>query len=215
MSHLMKRWEDMSPWLVQFTDGKGEKTAYDKMMGILSSQCIEAQTKYRIARIHEYCTLSACLSEIPLHQIGRLATARESPFGIVFRKDFIQSVGGGPILYAYKGSPQLHAIKMLLERAKSDNANPFWQIAPFTDAPRIYAKSNYLFDWERESRVASKIDFSSEGVAFLVNPEDTHEAARAFFNDAEEENLSPNYQCPYSDPHWDLDRLKSELPDYF
>jgi hypothetical protein len=35
MSHLMKRWEDMSPWLVQFTDGKGEKTAYDTMMGIL------------------------------------------------------------------------------------------------------------------------------------------------------------------------------------
>jgi hypothetical protein len=46
-------------------------------------------------------------------------------------------------------------------------------------------------------------------------PEESHEAARSFFNDAETENLGPNYQCPYVDPLWDLGRLKSELPNYF
>ena len=213
MSHLKKNWEDMSPWLVHFTDGKCSKSAYDKMMGILSSQQIEAKTRYGFARKSIHCVPSACLSEIPLHQISRLAAERESPYGIVFTKDFIQSVGGGPILYAYKDSTQHKAVVQLREQAKSDASAPFWQIASFIDAPGIYGKSKYLFDWEREWRVANNIDFKSVDVAFLVIPEESHVVARSFFNDAEAENFGPNYQCPYVDPFWDLDRLKSELPD--
>ncbi len=215
MSHLKKSWEDMSPWLVHFTDGKGKQTAYDKMMGILSSRRIEAKTRYGFARKSKHCVPSACLSEIPLHQIGRLSAERESPYGIVFTKGFIQSVGGGPILYAYKDSPQHKAVLQLRKQAKSDSSDPFWQLAPFIDAPGVYGKSKYLFDWEREWRVANNIDFKPADVAFLVIPEESHEAARSFFNDAEAENLGPNYQCPYVDPLWDLGRLKTELPNYF
>lgn len=205
----------MSPWLVHFTDGKSSKTAYRQMMSILASRCIEAKNKYGFAHKNKNCVPSACLSEIPLHQIGRLAKERKSPYGIVFRKEFIQSLGGGPILYAYKDSPQHQAVKKLRDLAKSDSSSPFWQIAPFIDAPGVYGESKYLFDWEREWRVADDIDFTSNDVEFLILPEAKHEKARSFFKNVKRENLGPNYLCPYVDPYWDLDRLKTVLPKYF
>ena len=45
----------------------------------------------------------ACLSQIPLHQITRLAERRSS-YGLGFTKDFILERGGGPVWYVEQGS---------------------------------------------------------------------------------------------------------------
>ena len=41
--------------------------------------------------------------------------------------------------------------------------------------------------------------------------EDLHAAARGFFDDAERENVGPNYKCPFIDPYWGLEKIKSSL----
>ena len=48
--------------------------------------------------------------------------------------------------------PRHKAVLQLRKQAKSDSSDPFWQLAPFIDAPGVYGKSKYLFDWEREWR---------------------------------------------------------------
>jgi hypothetical protein len=140
MDFLKPNWQDVSPWLVHFSDGKGSKSAYDKMMGILSSRCIKAQARYGFVKKSEHCAQSACLSEIPLHQLGRLAEKRKSPYGIVFRRNFIQSIGGCPVLYAHKNTPSYAAVCALRDIAENDPQHPFWQLAPFVDAPGQYGR---------------------------------------------------------------------------
>lgn len=57
----------------------------------------------------------------------------------------------------------------------------------------------------------SAISISRRHPAFLIIPENLHGAARSFFDDAERENLGPNYKCPFIDPYWGLDKIKRIL----
>ena len=119
--------------------------------------------------------------------------------------------GGGPILYAYKGSPQADAMKMLTD-AGSDNPNhPAWKLAPFVDVPGKHGSASYFFEWEREWRVVGHLDFKPADVAFLILPAELHDAARQFFSDAEVENIGPNYPCPFIDPKWSKGEVAKAL----
>lgn len=92
---------------------------------------------------YEGSPLSVCFSEVPLHQLKRLADKR-GPYGIVFRKEFIVERGGGPILYAYQDTPHAMAMRTLIEGAVGKPSDPIWSVAPFVDQPGQYGRSSLL-----------------------------------------------------------------------
>lgn len=205
-------WRDMSDYVVHFAKDHAGRTAYDNMMGILSSGTIRAMNPFGIARTFAPDAASqkaACFSEIPLHQLDRLAEARSS-YGIVFRKDFVIHRGGNPILYAYQNRPVSQAIRSLMAMGAGDARHPVWRLTPFVDAPGTYGVSPYFFEWEREWRIIGDFRFEPENVAFLIIPEDLHEAAKSFFETVRDDNTGPAYDCPFIDPYWS--DLPADLP---
>lgn len=194
----------MSDYVVHFAKDYGGHTAYSNMMGILSSGTIRAMNPFGIARTTAPPTASqnvACFSEIPLHQLDRLADARSS-HGIVFRKDFVIQRGGNPILYAYRDRPVNQAVRSLMAMGAGDATHPIWRLTPFVDCPGAYGTSSYFYEWEREWRISGDFGFDPENVAFLIIPEDLHEAARSFFESVRDDNTGPVYECPFIDPYW-------------
>ena len=79
------------------------------------------------------------------------------------------------------------------------------------DAPGVYDRREYLFDWEREWRHIGSMSFEPEDVAFLLIPEELHSKARSFFEGAYRDNLGPAYLCPYVDPSWDRGKIMGAL----
>ncbi|KZD07347.1 abortive infection system antitoxin AbiGi family protein [Oceanibaculum pacificum] len=206
-------WTDMSNHLVHFTKDYGGRDAYRNMLGILSGGVIRARNAFGICRKtapDPQSQLATCLSEVPLHQLGRLS-AKRSEHGIVFRKDFVIGRGGNPILYAYKDRAVAKAIKKLAQQAGNDAENPIWRVTPFVDVPGSYGTSQYFFEWEREWRVVGDFAFTPDDVVFLIIPENLHAAARSFVDDARTENLGPAYDCPFIDAHWDLETIQPLL----
>ena len=86
-----------------------------------------------------------------------------------------------------------------------------WEVAPFVDLPGTYGKSKYLYEWERDWRHVDDLHFAETDPAFLIIPEDLHEAARDFFASAKLENVGPSYECPFVDPYWGEDRIEAAL----
>ncbi|OSI22309.1 hypothetical protein BST65_27200 [Bradyrhizobium canariense] len=64
---------------------------------------------------------------------------------------------------------------------------------------------------QREWWNVGDLNFIQEDAAFLIIPEESHGAARIFFDDAEREYIGPNYKCPFIDPYWDPQNLKTTL----
>jgi hypothetical protein len=208
----MPKWTDMSDYVVHFAK-PSSKSAYEVMMHILSSKRLRALSTFGFVRDKApdpTTQMAVCLSETPLHLLGRLSDHR-SEFGIVFRKDFILSKGGNPIWYAYKDQPVTAAFQQVVNGAENDPSAPIWKVTPFVDRPGAYGQKTYFYEHEREWRVVGDLSFDTSDVAFLVVPEDSHEAARSFFKAAHEDQVGPNYACPYIDAHWSLDKIEPLL----
>jgi hypothetical protein len=205
-------WADMSDFVSHFAKTTTERDAYSNIMSILSSRRIEARNPFGIGRSsappgarHDM----VCFSEVPLHELSRLAARRESQLGIVFRKDFVIANGGNPILYAYAAGGLTSPYEALMAQGAGDANHPIWSIVPFVDAAG--AGGSYFFEWEREWRKIGDLDFGVDDVAFLIIPEDSHEAARMFFDDAEREHTGPCYRCPFIDPYWTQAQIQAAL----
>lgn len=211
-----KNWEDMSDYLVHFSSGPDKTSAYKAMMGILHSRQIKAINPFGFAKKsapNKDTQKCVCLSETPLHLLERISEKR-GPYGIGFSKSFIAHRGGNPILYALQGSPLLNSFENLLIIAleKSDDfADEFWEIAPFIDKVISNKSIKYEFEWEREWRHRGNLSFKTNDVSFLIIPENNQEAARRFFQGTEGDNTGPNYQCPYIDIDWSLDKIRKAL----
>ncbi|MBR0684456.1 hypothetical protein JQ594_00890 [Bradyrhizobium manausense] len=203
-------WDDMSPFVVHFTKKSLNKSAYDNSLSILHQRRLEARERFGIGKNFSESPKTVCFSEVPLHQLKRLADKR-GPYGIVFWKEFIVERDGGPIMYAYQGTTHAEVLRSLVKKAKGDQSDPIWQVAPFVDQPGVYNTSSYFFEWEREWRHIGDLTFKPDDAAFLIIPAELHEAARHFFDNAEQENLGPNYKCPFIDPYWDIQKVKSVL----
>lgn len=203
-------WEDMSPFVVHFTKKSDTGSEYDNSISILANRRLEARNRFGIGKKHTESSPCVCFSEVPLHQLKRLADKR-GPYGIVFRKEFIVARDGGPILYAYQDTSHALALRMVIDGAVGKPDDPIWRVAPFVDQPGQYGNSSYFFEWEREWRHPGDLHFHEADPAFLIIPEDLHEAAREFFDNAEREQLGPNYKCPFVDPYWSLEKIKSLL----
>jgi hypothetical protein len=209
-------WTDMSNFVVHFARKYEGKSAYDNMLSILHSRTIQARNAFGIAKKQAPNVASqkaVCFSEVPLHELSRLAKVR-SDYGIVFRKDIIIHRHGNPILYAYKDYPATAAIRQLIKAAKKEPKNPIWKITPFIDAPGLYPNGKYFFEWEREWRKVGDLKFQTDDVEFLIIPEKLHKNAKGFFEWARHENLGPSYDCPFVDPNWKLKKIKPLLPKY-
>jgi hypothetical protein len=225
-------WRDLSDYLVHFTRDPGtphrglletltgtvrKATAYDAMMGILSSGVLRPGKEpfgcaRRIDEIKE-TQRSVCFSEIPLDLLGRLVE-RRSLHGIGFAKDFVREQGATPVWYVEKGSPVQAAIESLIAKATSSSVrldDPVWKLTPFIDHPGDYYGSPYRFEWEREWRHPGELSFAPEDVAFLFIPEDLHDAARRFFEDVAYDNRGPVYRCPFLDPRWPMESVRRAL----
>jgi hypothetical protein len=142
---------------------------------------------------------SVCFTEIPLQYSARIAR-RKSAFGLGFTKFFIRDRGGQPVWYVEKGSDQEMALNALI----ATSPHHLSQLAPFIDIRGNHNGKRYEFDWEREWRVNGDLRFNPQDVAFLMLPENYHDLARNFFEDARHEQTGPAYlHCPYIDPFWD------------
>ncbi len=203
-------WEDMSPFVVHFTKKSAKNSEYDNSISILASRSLQARNRFGMGKNYGESPPCVCFSEVPLHQLQRLAKKR-GPYGIVFRKEFIVARNGGPILYAYQDTSHAKALRTLIDGAVGKSDDPIWRVAPFVDEPGEHGKSPYFFEWEREWRHPGNLQFNEDDPAFLIIPEDLHEAARDFFDNAEREQLGPNYKCPFIDPYWGLEKIKSIL----
>lgn len=181
---------DMSKYLVHFS------SSYESMMNILSSGSIKPSGPFgELNKLPNYLVKTVCLSEKPFDSLSKLSTRRGSKFGLAFTKEFIISKGGNRVWYVEKKSPQYTSLQRM---ASSDNN--LLELAPFIEIVSNNQNERSDFDWEREWRVTGHISFLPEDVKYLFIPSDSHEQARTFFNDAQSENLGPNYQCLYIDP---------------
>lgn len=203
-------WTDMSPFVVHFAKQANSNSAYDNAISILSERRIEARSAFGAGRHLAPARTSVCFSEVPLHQLSRLADVRGS-HGIGFRKEFLVERGGGPILYAYKDSDHAKAMVSMVHAAEQNPNDPVWRLAPFVDLPGTYGKSKYLFEWEREWRLIGDLAFTENDPAFLIIPEALHEAASIFFESAEQDQTGPSYGCPFIDPYWDETKVAAAL----
>jgi hypothetical protein len=151
---------------------------------------------------------------LPIGLLERLVD-RRSQYGIAFRQAFLSDRGGARVWYVDKDTSTFVAFNALMAQMvqRIDPADPFWSLTPFVDFPGDYGGTQYRFEWEREWRVAGELHFDSDEVAFLLIPEKQHEAAREFFAEAEYENTGPNYECPFLDPLWSIDRVAEAFRD--
>ncbi|MBY5819894.1 hypothetical protein HFN60_30345 [Rhizobium leguminosarum] len=198
----------MSPFVVHFAKASEKRSAYDNCLGILADRRIEARASFGTGKGYKASPRSVCFSEIPLHYLSRLAKKR-GPYGIGFRKELLVSRDGGPIMYAYKDTSHAKVLSKLVSKAKGDPDDPIWKIAPFVDQPGEYGPKKYFYEWEREWRHVGSFGFQETDAAFLIMPEDSHSSARGFFEEAERDNLGPNYKCPFIDPYWNAEQVKA------
>ena len=203
-------WTDISDFVVHFTKGGDEEDDYRNMLGIYWDHVLKPKKAFGIGR--KFCPapesqLAVCFSEIPPGEWARLKKRRETKYGIGFRKSFVISNGSGPIWYVWKESSQWFVLQDMMRRETSNAAADIWKLTPFIDAPGEYGSSQYFFEWEREWRHVGEFAFEPKDVAFLLIPEELHEAARGFFEECLHEHTGPSYLCPYVDPTWDRDRI--------
>jgi hypothetical protein len=207
------RWRDYSDYVVHFTKSSPKNSEYSNMMSICGSRRLYPANRFGIGNNAppSIPQEAVCFSEIPLHELSRLAK-RRSRYGIGFSKDFISSKGGCPVWYVPKDSATAEALQALTSEAlqnRTSASQRIWELTTFIDFPGDYPTGTYRFEWEREWRVRGSLSFTESDVAFLVIPEELHQAARGFFQDAIAENIGPGYLCPYIDPCWDWETVTS------
>ncbi len=195
---------DMSPFLVHISKD------YDSMLSILDQGVIVASGPFgELNKSYSPSPQkSVCFSEKPIGNLKGLADRRsedDGVYGIVFAKEFIKTRGGNRVWYVELGSTQHVSLESIVFKEQANSCSPFWNIVPFIELVSGDRTKGYDFYWEREWRVTSNVSFEPEDVSYLIIPDDQHQHqhqdARAFFMNAEEEGLGPNYSCDYIDCH--------------
>lgn len=187
MSEVKPEWQgtaqhgqasDLSRWLVHLTRSE------EDLFSILKTGRIEARMHYGAGRSYSNVRdghRSVCLTEIPLHELGRMTAKR--PWGIVFDKERLRAkFNAQPVWYISDPSPQLEALDAAMYEAVGNEASPIWKLTPFMERVRSrQSESPNDWRWEREWRVLGNIQFVLADVAMIVVDD---EGASAFFEDA-------------------------------
>ncbi len=168
---------DLSRWLVHLTRSE------EDLISILKSGRIEAPIPYGAGKRYSIVRnrhRSVCLTEIPLHELGRMTTKR--PWGIVFDKERLRAkFNAQPVWYVSDPSPQWDALNAAMQEAHSNVDSPIWKLTPFIE--RVRSRHNKVpndWRWEREWRVRGDLEFDLAEVAMIVADK---EGALAFFEE--------------------------------
>jgi hypothetical protein len=142
--------------------------------------------------------------------LSRLA-GRHGQYGVVFKKDFIETKGGSRVWYLKKGSAPAQA---LFETIKSrhypvvEDSDLLLRMTPFID----YVSEVRSFEWEREWRVVGDLRFTSLDVKFLFLPGHEHDDARVFFDSYADIGEGPDLSnAPMIDLDWGDHQIQSVL----
>lgn len=210
------QWADLSEYLVHFTRDSGDASAYENMLSILSSGTLEARNDFGAARSAAPAATQRCVcfSEIPLHQLKRLAD-RRSDYGVGFTKSFLAASGAAPVWYPPLGTRTAQAVASMVRAASSQStadAPALWDMTPFIDVVGRYPNgARFEFEWEREWRLVGNLDIRPADTALLIIPDSLHSAARSFFRDTQREDTGPTYECAFIDPRWDAQRTGAAM----
>lgn len=168
---------DISRWLVHLTRSQEE------LISILTSGEIRPRLPFGVGRrisgvshLHQ----SVCLTEIPLHELGRMTAKR--PWGIVFNKERLRAkFNAQPVWYLSNPSPQWDAVNWAMHEARNNPDAPIWAMTPFIEGVRS-RRSRFPHDWrwEREWRVPGILEFDLNDVARIVVDDN---GALAFFDE--------------------------------
>lgn len=238
----MTEYEDMSPWAVHFTRprepvpfaGPAERGRVTRSELFAAVRALRDDGFFRVTSIfydrfvrptHDPHGAaghipelaerhrSACLSEIPLHLLGRLVETRSS-YGLGFHQEYLLSKGGGRVWYLEDHGQSAAAVKAEVQRrweAGVGGDDAFWRVTPFIDFPKP-GEPWQDWRWEREWRVPGGLGFDFDDVAFIFLPERLHERARSFYEERARVGDGPALLCPYIDPTWtDRDRIAEKL----
>ena len=187
--------DDESDYLVHLV---GKDEPYNTFMSILSSGLIKAHNAFGYQpQLHQ--KKAVCFSEIPPNYLQKLVRRRYN-HGIAFKRDLLIKNGAQRVWYLEKDSREHQSLEILSKHLESKHKKDLLNLTPYIDVSGDYGHAIYRFEWEREWRLLSSFSFSPSDVAFLILPGDIHKLARDFFQDAELEQLGPNYSCPYYDP---------------
>ena len=156
---------DLSRWLVHLTRSE------EDLISILAGGKIEAREPYGAGRDRrgvQHLHRSVCLTEIPLHELGRMTQRR--PWGIVFDKEKLRgNFNAQPVWYLSDPSPQWSALRAAMDDAEQALDSPLWQLTPYIESVRS-RQSTYPNDWrwEREWRVRGDLEFELSDIAMII-----------------------------------------------
>jgi hypothetical protein len=142
----------------------------------------------------------ACFTETPIDQIEVLLEKVQgrnmvlSPYGLIFKKDYISKNGGNQVFYITE-----------------ELSRPLWTIydkavdSNFPDTfCRLLALINRCddkidFHWEREWRVVGNLKFDYEDIYCGICPE------------SEIQCFESNYSVTFIDPHWGINKILDKM----
>lgn len=209
-------WRDLSDYLVHLTGGRhGDgRTALASILstGVVVPTGLDDGRGVGTVRSVEWLSgtqYAACLSEIPLGWLGRLAD-RHGHFGVGFTKEYVRSLGGAPVWYLWKDSPAAELVQELVRQAmrRRDASDAIWQITPFIENPGRGDAYRYEFDWEREWRVRDGLLFELLDLQFLFAPKAEHDWVRHVLWEHDIGDM------PVFDPTWSMDELQQKLAEF-
>lgn len=181
LGRVQPQWEDMSPEVIHITRGLDASQSYVNLIQILDSGFLEARNPFGAAR--QDCPDPAsqravCFTEVPIHLVSRIIQRRlpQDPAawnGIAFNKRFVVERGGGPIMYAYDGTPHAEALQAMMQSAwacPDPAAHPVWKLTPFVDRPGRHG----TYYWDVACTFAGAISAAQIKILNLYN-------AKAFY----------------------------------
>lgn len=159
---------DLSEYLVHMT-----RTPHD-LASIITSGRIEARNRFGLGRSLDMVAenhVSACFTEMPLSELGRLRD-RGKLWGLAFKREFVLNHGGQRVWYVDGDKTPYQALYALKEEAYDarDWKNKIWDVTPFVDERN--PDKLYAFDREREWRVVGDLKFELEDVALVIGLDD-------------------------------------------
>lgn len=184
--------DDLSNRLIHLTKGKTDQnedealqSAAEDFWKIITTRKIIGGNGF--IKSNHKCV---CFSETPISKIGILLAAahktfRYQPYGIMFRKKFIYSKGGRPVIYQSDNE-----FNLLREENKHLHV-------------RYEPDKNIDFTWEREWRIKIEcIEFLPEDVTLIIPNRQVADSIRNFGYEEQKENIRENGIGAFEDFPW-------------
>lgn len=211
--YLRARRNDLSGYLVHLTRKYGRASAKDNLVSILRVRTIKAKTPHCLF-MHELNTeerkafSTVCFSEVPLSDLNYLThemkgrSVKLSQYGLVFKKEIVQLLGGNPVFYLHmrsaEGRARHAALRRCFDVARKQGlaTHGYSTFLPFVN--RVDQKND--FSWEREWRVAGDFHFELSRVFLGLAPKDE----LAWFE--------RRYRSfPWVSPRWGRDQMMGKM----